>query len=594
MFWKGSTIYQEERCSFQVIVKIVLVIIVWFKTWRETQLKFQSNVRVDKSNWRLPGDNGERSNNRNEFWTGKSIFRVLRHQEVLPVASCIMDDNLMACVNTHGSGHHFTEQDIYSPHISDDDRREQEWQWVEHICGQSDQFIIGSWQWAMHEVYVRQNLFPISRVQNTWGRTSLLQCKSCPKVHPLWYWCVLNLQVWWQRDTVQLWIHLFIWNWSRRMMTFSPDMGVRSGGDASAATRIASSSLDLAQADLHGTGWTKELVLLLLTWSAPKHVYTGSYGKSFQTVFWGWSSWMLWHYWNYQEVATIGMMNGWKCMIEGTDSHIHDFDGCMYGLKTQFDDRHIPIKKPWRIVSWGVKFDLHKKCDRRHDHGKCEGRETRITQTYTQQIVDIILKTICRNVSIRFKKSLSNGDDICSGCMHDRRSIKKTAVSVAYNNNEVAADLMWLMIFHRNRCRINVDPDFSGHQATGSQSFKTFAASHSFVCHRKSDRKPDRTSPTGSTWSRRSSLAAHRRTGDRKPDRTSPTGSTWTDRQGCHVELHADHWVCTAWSQRHQQNPHHVEREWQTRCHPGYVQGVRPDHQQPAWHYGQQVACDWD
>jgi len=70
--------------------------------WRETQLKFQSNVRMDKSNWRLPGNNGERSNNRNEFWTGKSIFRVLRHQEVLPVASCIMDDNLMACVNTKG------------------------------------------------------------------------------------------------------------------------------------------------------------------------------------------------------------------------------------------------------------------------------------------------------------------------------------------------------------------------------------------------------------------------------------------------------------------------------------------------------------
>ena len=63
--------------------------------WRETQVKFQSNVRVDKSNWRLPGDNGERSNNRNEFWTGKSIFRVSRPQEVLPVASCIMDDNLI-------------------------------------------------------------------------------------------------------------------------------------------------------------------------------------------------------------------------------------------------------------------------------------------------------------------------------------------------------------------------------------------------------------------------------------------------------------------------------------------------------------------
>ena len=42
-----------------------------------------------------------------------------------------------------------------------------------------------------------------------------------------------------------------------------------------------------------------------------------------------------------------------KCMINGTDSYIHDFDGCMYGL-TQFGDQRIPIKKPWRIVSWGV------------------------------------------------------------------------------------------------------------------------------------------------------------------------------------------------------------------------------------------------
>ena len=94
--------------------------------WRETQLKFQSNVRVDKSNWRLPGDNGERSNNRNEFWIGKSIFRVLRHQEVLPVASCIMDDNLIGLCQHHGSGYHFTKQDIYSSHLSDGDRREQE------------------------------------------------------------------------------------------------------------------------------------------------------------------------------------------------------------------------------------------------------------------------------------------------------------------------------------------------------------------------------------------------------------------------------------------------------------------------------------
>ena len=43
-----------------------------------------------------------------------------------------------------------------------------------------------------------------------------------------------------------------------------------------------------------------------------------------------------------------------KCMINGTDSYIHDFHGCMHGLTTQFGDQRIPIKKPWRIVSWGV------------------------------------------------------------------------------------------------------------------------------------------------------------------------------------------------------------------------------------------------
>ena len=166
-----------------------------------------------------------------------------------------------------------------------------------------------------------------------------------------------------------------------------------------------------------------------------------------------------------------------RCMIDGTDSHIHDFDGCMYGLTTQFGGHRTPIKKPWRIVSWGVKFDLHKKCDRRHDHGKCEGRETKVTQTYTNQIVDIILKTVCRHMSIRFKKSLSDADDTCSSCKHDRRSAKKTAVSIAYDIDEIAADLMWLMMFHMRGCRVNAHLDFSGYQKTGDQWTTTYATS---------------------------------------------------------------------------------------------------------------------
>ena len=81
-------------------------------------------------------------------------------------------------------------------------------------------------------------------------------------------------------------------------------------------------------------------------------------------------------------------------MIHGTQSHIHDFDGCMYGLKSQFKDVGTAIKKPWRIVSWGVAFkDLHSKCDGSHTHGPCAGRETRLTQLYTDKIVRLFSST---------------------------------------------------------------------------------------------------------------------------------------------------------------------------------------------------------
>ena len=86
-------------------------------------------------------------------------------------------------------------------------------------------------------------------------------------------------------------------------------------------------------------------------------------------------------------------------LVEGTVSHEHKFDGCMYGLKSQFQETPKPIKKPWKIVTWGVSFPkLRRKCDRRHDHAECAGRETRITQIYTKWIAKIIMKGINEHV----------------------------------------------------------------------------------------------------------------------------------------------------------------------------------------------------
>ena len=41
---------------------------------------------------------------------------------------------------------------------------------------------------------------------------------------------------------------------------------------------------------------------------------------------------------------------------------------------------------------------LRRKCDRRHDHAECAGRETRITQVYTKWIAKIIMKGINEHV----------------------------------------------------------------------------------------------------------------------------------------------------------------------------------------------------
>ena len=86
-------------------------------------------------------------------------------------------------------------------------------------------------------------------------------------------------------------------------------------------------------------------------------------------------------------------------LVEGTISHEHKFDGCMYGLKSQFQETPKPIKKPWKIVAWGVSFPkLRRKCDHRHDHAECAGRETRATQIYTKWIAKIIMRGINEHV----------------------------------------------------------------------------------------------------------------------------------------------------------------------------------------------------
>ena len=97
-----------------------------------------------------------------------------------------------------------------------------------------------------------------------------------------------------------------------------------------------------------------------------------------------------------------------KCMINGTDSYIHDFDGCMYGLTTQFGDQRIPIKKPWRIVSnlvytrsvIGSMIMENVKVEKQELH---RPTPTRLSTSFSNQYVDTCLfgsRSRCRRRTI--------------------------------------------------------------------------------------------------------------------------------------------------------------------------------------------------
>ena len=82
-------------------------------------------------------------------------------------------------------------------------------------------------------------------------------------------------------------------------------------------------------------------------------------------------------------------------LTDGTVCHDHRFDGCTYGLKSQYQENsHKPIqfRSLGRSFRGGCLFQkLRRKCDHSHEHAECAGRETRMTQIYTKWIAKIIM-----------------------------------------------------------------------------------------------------------------------------------------------------------------------------------------------------------
>ena len=88
-------------------------------------------------------------------------------------------------------------------------------------------------------------------------------------------------------------------------------------------------------------------------------------------------------YWRRPEVKA--------CLIKWGCSPVH-FDGCMYGLVSQqARTQGQPLRKPWTIASTTDAFQrLRRKCNGAHSHARIEGSDTRITESYTDDLADAV------------------------------------------------------------------------------------------------------------------------------------------------------------------------------------------------------------
>ena len=86
----------------------------------------------------------------------------------------------------------------------------------------------------------------------------------------------------------------------------------------------------------------------------------------------------------------------------------------MYGLVAAHGPHAgMPIQKPWRVAcspNSSLPTLLCKRCDGSHDHTRCEGQNTLLTQGYTPEIAKIVHQSIIRDITMHNKSSVSKVD----------------------------------------------------------------------------------------------------------------------------------------------------------------------------------------
>ena len=362
---------------------------------RETEQKFKTNTRVIKDSWRLKGDNNETTNKLNEFWVGKSTFKVLANAEVIGGdKNHKVNQGVITLCTQCNALNTIPITDVFVPYQYHIEVGKHE---VDH-----PKVSVILWRDRKNRTLEFQlSKSPCDLMTSKFAKFSLtINLIEVPRDVPCFVLLCSEERNWFT----------FLQNQMKDDMKFhvvpiTEDDDMLSPYGISKARRCLRTKLDsvfFACPCTGGSPWNR-----INTWFSEA---TTQLIEAKKQIFWA-----MWEVFTsiLCELITMGSpallelprgCDYWKDrrmtdLVEGTVSHEHKFDGCMYGLKSQFQETPKPIKKPWKIVTWGVSFPkLRRRCDRRHDHAECAGRETRATQTYTKCIAKIIMRGINEHV----------------------------------------------------------------------------------------------------------------------------------------------------------------------------------------------------
>ena len=407
-----------------------------FRDAREAYQLFQSSGRIINDSWRLAGNNIERTNKRNEFWTGTTTFKIISNADVDNLLDSGSDvEDRASCQNTvvtctfDGNMKIIPLDEMFIIHhykLKHETRKDKDWD--------------------IRMVLHRKN----GGTLNYHFRRS-----SCDSIGELLKDTVICLDLYELKDetpclllmcaetqSIMTKIHRKNRFKLMHVVTFTEDDNLMSNfGRAKwrRCIRSASDCVFFAGPCTGGSPWNRlnknvsEVTAHNIRMKAQLYwELREEFSLCLQRVHEMCAMALLelprgCDYWNDERM---------KFMVNGTSSTVHELDGCMYGLKSQFKDAGTAIKKPWRIVSWGVSFsDLHAKCDGSHSHGPCAGRETRATQLYTDKIVRCIIRGVKNQMLWNIacgKKQLKK----VSTKVDTSRSRNKVCTCVAFNVGE--------------------------------------------------------------------------------------------------------------------------------------------------------------